>query len=235
MFANMRVKFISLVFFLLLFFNTKNVNSQICTCTIAGETTVIGCDFISQIICLISGGTLPVELISFSGVTSGKNMQLNWTTATEINNDIFEVERSIDAVNWEMIGNVLGNGNSSQIIDYTYIDTNPIVGTNYYRLKQIDFDGAFEYLGPVSVDFKIPEIRMLPNPVQNQITLQFPEELTHEKKIIISNLNQQVISRQVLFGGKKVYTINVSNLQSGMYILTIQSANNIDVKRFVKQ
>jgi len=88
---------------------------------------------------------LPVELISFEAKSSNEAVVLSWTTATEENNSHFNIERSFDGLNWNEIGQVQGNGTSSLTIDYTFIDSFPLPGRSYYRLKQVDYSGLFEF------------------------------------------------------------------------------------------
>ena len=94
---------------------------------------------------------LPVELLSFSGSCEGKNARLKWVTATEINNDHFNVERSLDGVNYEVLGKVQGHGNSSTTNSYLYSDEYSLSDMAYYRLQQVDFDGSTQEFGPVIV------------------------------------------------------------------------------------
>jgi hypothetical protein len=117
-------------------------------------------------------GALPVEMIYFNGVAEEGSVQLTWATATEINNDYFPVQKSVDFVEFEVIGKVGGNGTTNERQEYSFEDRNPFAGINYYRLQQVDFDGAFEYSeiivvqveqlndGPISVN-------LYPNPVIN--------------------------------------------------------------------
>ncbi len=84
---------------------------------------------------------LPVELVSFEAFSIEKGIKLIWTTATEISNERFIIERSNDGLQWHQIGEVAGNGNSSELIDYSFEDFHPFQGINYYRLVQVDYDG----------------------------------------------------------------------------------------------
>ena len=106
----------------------------------------------------ISGGciVLPVELSNFNVRydEKSKNVLLDWTTETEVNNDYFTIERSKDLVNFEVVDVVKGNGNSNITQNYHLIDNKPLKGTSYYRLKQTDYDGQFEYFKPVAVTIK---------------------------------------------------------------------------------
>ena len=88
---------------------------------------------------------LPIELLSFQGETIGAVNHLTWSTATEVNNDHFDVERSADGQSFERIGTLDGAGNSEEELHYELTDERPIAGTNYYRLKQVDDDGSATY------------------------------------------------------------------------------------------
>ena len=93
----------------------------------------------------------PIDLISFESEVNPEYIELTWVTATELNNDFFTLERSSDLYAWEIVGYVQGAGTTSEIQHYSYRDHSPREGISYYRLKQTDFDGQFEYFGPLSV------------------------------------------------------------------------------------
>ena len=96
---------------------------------------------------------LPIELLYFSGEQKYCNQNiLTWTTATETNNDHFEVERSLDAVSFKTIKEIPGAINSLETKKYVYVDSNPEPGINYYRLKQVDLDGTYKYANIIDVD-----------------------------------------------------------------------------------
>lgn len=97
---------------------------------------------------------LPITLLEFTARADGKKSLLNWTTATEVNNDRFEIERSNDAVTFQKIGQVPGAGNSNAHLSYQWYDNNPLKGNNYYRLKQVDIDGRFSHSPTRQVNFK---------------------------------------------------------------------------------
>lgn len=96
---------------------------------------------------------LPVELVSFTGEVVGSSVLLRWTTASEIENDYFQVEKSEDGINYQIIGEVEGNGTINSISRYSFVDESPYHGAAYYRLVQIDFDGDYEVHDPISVMF----------------------------------------------------------------------------------
>lgn len=98
------------------------------------------------------GAALPIELISFDGYNDEDVNKLSWVTATEINNDYFSIERSTDGMFWESIAIVEGNGNSNTPIMYQYEDDSHQDTVNYYRLKQVDFNGDYEVFDAIAID-----------------------------------------------------------------------------------
>lgn len=116
-------------------------------------------------------GPLPVELIEFNGNKENEVVRLNWTTKSERNNAYFAIERSANGENWEEITTVSGSGNSTITHHYQAYDFNPIKGTSYYRLRQVDFNGEFEYSAPISILFSSTSIMAYPNPANDNINL----------------------------------------------------------------
>ncbi len=98
---------------------------------------------------------LPIELVSFSGEKKDNRNILNWTTASEINNAFFTVEKSYNGIDFQWVGTLEGTSPSAQIINYSLTDYNILETLNYYRLKQTDFDGKFEYSNTISIDNRV--------------------------------------------------------------------------------
>lgn len=121
-------------------------------------TAVVSCNAVSP---------LPVELISFTGESSGKDVLLKWSTATEINNDFFRIERSSNNTDWQTIATFQGQGFSPVISNYSIVDKNPGNGVFYYRLSQQDFNGDGEMLGTVAVTFENDIWDVFPNPSES--------------------------------------------------------------------
>ncbi|MDZ4750534.1 MAG: T9SS type A sorting domain-containing protein [Flavobacteriales bacterium] len=108
---------------------------------------------------------LPVEMLSFQAFPQDEHVVLNWVTATEVNSDYFEVEKSNDLIHWEYVFDQKAAGNSFNTIYYANLDMNPWEGTSYYRIKSVDFDGQFEYAPPIVVEFyRDDEFMVFPNP-----------------------------------------------------------------------
>ena len=124
------------------------------------------------IVCVTEVTILPVELVSFNAIAKDNHILLEWQTVSETNNKGFEVQKSSDGTRWNMIEFISGNGTSNDLNTYTFIDKLPNQGVNYYRFKQLDFDGKFEYSKTISFDFnRQNEIGIFPNPVKDQLTL----------------------------------------------------------------
>src|SRR5262249_31190645 len=123
------------------------------------------------------GSSLPVKLLDFSAAQEKDHILLHWTTATEINNDYFTIEKSRDGITWTDIGIVSGAGNATTTKYYESIDPHPLDGLSFYRLKQTDYNGASEYFSAVSVFFKTHEIQIFFDPVNGQVQLEnYPDE-----------------------------------------------------------
>ena len=171
---------------------------------------------------------LPVELASFSAKTSVVGVTLNWQTSSEINNSGFDIERSQDNNNFEVIGFVTGFGTTSGTHNYSFVDNNVTIGTYYYRLKQIDFDGSFKHSGTVEVDFTSPsEFNLLqnyPNPFNPTTTLQFTLPFDASVMLNVYNLVgekvTEVINEELTAGLHKI-KFNGENLSSGLYLYKI--------------
>jgi hypothetical protein len=162
---------------------------------------------------------LPVELTTFKGIYGKNGITLEWQTATETNNQGFEIERNTNS-SWVDIGFVAGNGTSASINDYSFVDKNPVGETIHYRLKQIDNNGDFKYSKEIEVTADlIPNNYSLsqnyPNPFNPSTTINYS----------IAKASKVVIKIYDLLG-KEVITLVDENKQSGSYSV-IFNAHNI--------
>ena len=174
---------------------------------------------------------LPVELINFTAKADKNAITLSWETASEKNNDRFEVERSLDGLNFEKIATVKGNGTTSQANTYSITDINPVLGLNYYRLKQVDLDGTFVYSQIVKAQLNemAEQVNIYPNPAKDQITVVSKNAANLK---ITNVLGQVVYSQQFKNATEKV--INITDLKPGVYNLTLESESGIRKQKFVK-
>ncbi|MEZ5006978.1 MAG: T9SS type A sorting domain-containing protein [Chitinophagales bacterium] len=185
---------------------------------------------------------LPVELINFTAeAINNKKIQLNWTTASEINNKGFEIERSLDGINFETIGWVDGNGNSNEIHTYETIDSevSVSVGTYYYRLKQIDFDDAFEYSDVASATITSLNVfeasNFIPNPSSHATKLDFELPNNTEVQIeLFDNLGRLVTTKVVhLSAGKQSIEFNTTDYSAGVYFANIYMNSHVFSRKLV--
>lgn len=163
---------------------------------------------------------LPVELIDFSANVENDVVVLQWATASEQNNDFFTVERSRDLNNWNEIANVEGAGNSTSTITYSLLDSKPLPGISYYRLKQTDYDGKFSYSSAQSVSFDNNEqVFVFPNPFDSKITVQGSKE-DLESIEIFNTVGQKIKTiQQSDKNGSNEVVIDTSELEEGTYLL----------------
>src|SRR4030095_12994421 len=131
-------------------------------------------------------GTLPITLLSFSGRLHGENVKLDWSTSSEQNSKGFEIEKSLDGINYRKIGFVAGAGNSFTTRNYTFTDPQRAVEFNYYRLKLVDIDNTFEYSDVVLVKnaYGKQDVYIAGNPVTNNINIQFAK--TPNGKVLVT-------------------------------------------------
>lgn len=132
---------------------------------------------------------LPIELLSFEAQAKGKLVELNWTTASETNNDYFTIEKTVDGKIFEQVAIIDGAGNSQSTLHYSTVDSNPYPGKSYYRLKQTDFNGDFDYSDFVAVNHtKKLSAEIFPNPLDNS-TLFIKMNGSYEQKVLVQLFN----------------------------------------------
>ncbi len=186
-------------------------------------------DTVNIIIC----NPLPIELMSFAGENNGDVNDLYWTTATEINNDFFLVQRSEDGYAFKDIGQVDAAGNSSVTNSYRLTDNAPLKGMNYYRLKQIDFNGSASYSEVIAINTNIgPDIQIYPNPTSGDLFIDFNDENDGVHTILITDISGKTIVEEIeLSPDKKTYMIdNFSNVSTGIYIVKVLNNQNEIIK-----
>ncbi len=169
---------------------------------------------------------LPVELRYFSSQTLKEGIRLTWGTASETNNDYFMLERSADGNEFEEVDRVGGNGTTNQPKDYSLVDMNPLIGANYYRLTQVDFDGQSETFDILLAFFEADnKVAVFPNPVQEKINVQFGGTFsrTNVELSIISLSGKLLWQRQMLLSGSRV-SIYIETLPPGTYLFEMKNA-----------
>ncbi len=173
----------------------------------------------------VSEAPLSVEFAAFTAHIKDNNTLLNWQTVSEENNAYFQVEHSIDGRNFTSLNIIEGNGNAIVAHDYAYLHDSPRAGTNYYRLKQVDFNGSFQYSDIISVDYTIGGSTIIfPNPFEESITLQFPlnEGSTtglNNRSIEVFDLYGRKVYQVQVSTYESNYNLNLSTLSSGTYLI----------------
>lgn len=183
---------------------------------------------------------VPVELISFSATTDNRNVNLNWATATETNNSGFEIERRYDKTDWLEIGFVPGHGTTTEKQNYSYIDQNVNAGIYSYRLKQVDFDGTFEYSNEIFVNVTAPlEFTLdqnFPNPFNPSTTINYSIPNSSFVQLIVYNSIGQEIAilvNEIIEGGNHSVDFDASNLPSGIYLYKLQAGSFVETKKMI--
>lgn len=168
---------------------------------------------------------LPVTLTYFKAAKEGGIANLAWATTEEVNNKGFEIQRSSNARDWKAIGfvaNQTEGGNSKGPLSYDFKDASPLAGTNYYRLKQIDFDGKFMYSSVAALQFDGAKgtLSVYPNPaVDGRLTLNLPQAGAYKLSIF------DVSGIQVLSRSQSSNTVDIRSLRSGVYVLRVVYEN----------
>jgi subtilisin family serine protease len=194
---------------------------------------------------LLALSMIPVELSSFSATANENSVTLNWSTATETNNSGFSVERKTPLdERWIEVGFVPGFGSTTERKSYSFTDVNLSIGAYSYRLKQIDFDGTYEYSNEVFAEVSAPKnfalLQNYPNPFNPSTTIEFSIPEMSNVSIEIYNVVGELVAslvNQNLDAGYHSLNLNASNLPSGTYIYQLkangQNGTFVDVKKML--
>ncbi len=179
---------------------------------------------------------LPLELGAFWAEQRDNQVLLQWETLTELNNDYMAVERSADGRFYEEIGMVKGAGNSTELRHYQFLDIQPLSGTNYYRLRQVDFDGKTTYHKVISIYLdRAFSMVLVPNIVNSESELSWSIPLERDGKLLIINSQGQIVRNQVLPRGLTSTQIEAYDLPSGAYFLSVEGLGSPKILRFVRE
>lgn len=175
---------------------------------------------------------LPTELIMFKASCYQQKVSTIWATASQINNDYFTIERSAKGVDFQNIGTVAGAGNSNQTLYYIFDDSEPLEGISYYRLKQTDFDGQFEYSNVIAVE----------NCKETSMTLSIYPNPSNGKFFILYSGGEEDVSSIKVYNviGEMVYRsdqyqsiIDISDQKSGIYFVQLVSQKGIIIEKII--
>jgi hypothetical protein len=183
--------------------------------------------------------TLPVSLLTFGAKASDNHVNVNWSTANEINSRHFEVERSYDMNTFEVLGLVKAGGKSTTVIKYAYTDKTADLGrTIYYRLKQVDMDGKFSYSPIAIVEPALDKesVTVYPNPFADKLELSVKAKQSGSAKIVVANIAGKIVysSTEIVNVGKTTLSLSLDSLESGIYFITINTNGEHKTVKLVK-
>ena len=183
---------------------------------------------------------VPVELVSFSASIVAKTVTLSWSTATELNNYGFEIQRSSEGTEFYSVGFVNGYGTTTKQQNYSYSDKNVEDGKYWYRLKQVDYNGSYEYSGVVELEFRTFDSYLLeqnyPNPFNPTTTIGFGvQEKSNVKITILNGIGEEVavVLNKEIEAGYHAVEFNSSNLPSGVYFYQLKTGSFVETKKML--
>ncbi|WP_367388447.1 T9SS type A sorting domain-containing protein [Lewinella sp. LCG006] len=184
---------------------------------------------------------LPVEFTSFTAQIERESVLLQWQTAKEENNDYFQIEHSTDGRDFSILGRMEGSGTTNDFSNYSFLHEKPASGINYYRLRQIDYDGAFEYsqIASVRFDKNTSSVILSPNPFTTQVTLSLSamddnDGIDSPASLWVKNVHGQVVHQEIITNLQN-HSLNLSTLAAGTYYLQIQQhGRSLATQRLVK-
>ncbi len=201
--------------------------------TISNSVTVNNVNVYNPIWTLSSSSSpLPIELLSFDAkAVDNKKVVCEWITASELNNDYFEVLRSKNGKQFEKIGQVKGAGTSQQLHNYSFVDLSPSTGISYYQLRQVDYDGKSSTgnIKAVSINSNNLDLFVYPNPATTHLNIIFPEELENVTLRLFNSDGAVIISKNIFSNSidTPILILDVANLSNGNYLLELQSIKKV--------
>lgn len=184
---------------------------------------------------------LPVDLVDFSGSCSGNEVHLDWVTATETNNSHFDIEKSIDGIQYALVGRVIGGGNSNQTLHYQFTDSAMNFGSIYYRITQVDFNGDSESFNPIHIECDGKNESLLELnyalPTQYGLLVDFITENSGLHSIKIYDVKGvQLVNFQSNFAsGTHQQSLLIPNMSQGIYLVTIENSTSMVIRKFLIQ
>lgn len=183
---------------------------------------------------------LPVTLVTFTAVAQGSQVQLHWQTASESNNDHFEIERSADGHVFNWLTSVASHGESQLLQDYQTMDAAPYYAINYYRLKQVDKDGRFTLSSIVFVNMAKQltgsSISLYPNPASQVLYINVTSAQHVNSVLLVYNASGTQVAMQykTLVKGENTFSLPISGLAPGIYYCRFDNTD-IEAKSFIKR
>jgi hypothetical protein len=178
---------------------------------------------------------LPINLLSINGHNEQNVNIVNWVTSSEINNNHFDIERSEDGIEFTKIGEIKSAGNTTVNTNYSFTDKAPFNGTNYYRLKQWDFNGEFQYSKIISIENKSKKqgFTIYPNPAIGNITVQSSTTKTYNRTVEVVDMIGRKVTSLTLPANQNVININTQNFGNGVYLVSVNDGNEMIIEKLV--
>ncbi len=177
-----------------------------------------------------TGIVVPITLLEFTAQARQDHVITKWTTSQELNSSHFDVEHSTDGINFVKFGTIAARGNSNVNTDYQLLHNDPVIGINYYRLKQVDIDGSYKYGPVVKVLFSGGKAAIIafPNPVSDKLTVSIPAALLGDGLVLQLFDGKGAVVLQTNTQGRN-NEINVSKFASGNYILILKNKSGVTI------
>ena len=181
--------------------------------------------------------TLAVNLLNFFGFSRKNYNELNWQTTSEINNNYFDVEKSIDGITYEKIGEVAGHGSSNINQFYNFLDNNIKTNINFYRLKQVDFNGKYNYSkvvkigGNASIDEEV--FTVFPNPSKDFAAVQIKDFARENYQVSLYDIKGKLIQNSTLYQGSTIVYFDLRRLYNGEYIIKLAKGSEVFAKKIL--
>jgi ELWxxDGT repeat protein len=184
-----------------------------------------------------SSVVLPVTLLNFSATYSKPDVLIQWQTSQEHNSSHFDIDRAKDGIDFSNIGTLNAAKNSSTTKDYSFTDTKPMPGTNFYRLKMVDADGKFSYskIVVIKLNDKNSVLQIFPNPAKNTLNIQVNGDNETATLEITDMSGRKVKEEKIQVNGNTSVSFDITNLQKGTYNLLLKSKFMYEQKKFIKE
>ncbi len=180
------------------------------------------------------GNPLPVSLLDFNAKALDKHVSVSWATTSEINNDFFTVQKSLDGKSWSAIGIIDGVENSSQLTNYGFIDQAPVKGMQYYRLIQTDLNGvsAFSHIASVNFGGLPGTLTLFPNPAVNTVNVGIAEPSENATITVFNSMGSKVMELTGQSG--TAFTVDLTGLERGFYTIEVRHENGLNISKILK-
>ena len=187
---------------------------------------------------MLTAVPLPVKLTSFTATAQNNAVKLNWATASEQNNDRFEVLRSEDGKTFSTLTTVAGNGTTQSVNNYSYTDANPLSGTSYYQLRQVDFDGKSELSKVVAIkaDLEQTDLKIHASSADAHVQVSVTALTNGTANVTISDASGVQVAAQSVQLSKGYNVLQVpAQTKPGVYVLTLKAGTDIKRVKFISQ